>query len=418
MARYPGLEADLPGCITLTRPPQKRPAAPTDRTLLVLSDVDWEGHWVWEQQVSALLSESTKVLYVEQSRTLLAGFAPAGGDTSFRDKLRLIGRGVRTVSSNLMLVSPPLLLPFRYLPVICEVNQWRRARWLNAVLREYGLGAPVVLTFDPDSQGTLARLNRSCAVYVRNDNHSKSGLWYNPDSLVAWRERALICDVNAVVALSWGLALPATVCGARTYVVPNGVDAGLFRQSEGVAPLAISRLPYPRIGVVGMLDRRTDVHLLETLALRHPEWSLVMVGPVSSRDTGHFAVLRSRPNVHFLGAQAVADLPGYIGALDVGLIPYVINEYTSRILSLKLFEYSAMGVPTISTPLPELQNYVPNVSLCDGPDQFEQGIAKAIRSRSAQRKAELTRFAEENTWTTRARQVAAIVEDLEKAFAC
>jgi glycosyltransferase involved in cell wall biosynthesis len=381
--------------------------------VLVLSDVDWGGHWVWEQQVSALLSESRPVLYVEQSRTVLAGFAPAGGDTPFDEKRRLIRSGVRSASPNLLLVSPPLLLPFRYLPVICAANQWRRARWVNALLRGYSRDAPAVLTFEPDSRGMLARMNRSCAVYVRNDNHARRGLWFNPDRIVARRERALIRHVDAVVALSQGLAQPAVACGAQTHIVPNGVDARLFRDSEGHEPQAMSRVPRPRIGVVGMLDRRTDVRLLETLAVRHAEWSLVMVGPVSSRDKGHFVGLRSRPNVHFLGAQQVADLPGYIGALDVGLIPYVINEYTRRILSLKIFEYSAMGVPTIATPMPELLRYAPNVSLCDGATQFERRILDALCSRSAERRAELIRFAEDNTWATRAKQVAAIIESLE-----
>ena len=63
------------------------------------------------------------------------------------------------------------------------------------------------------------------------------------------------------------------------------------------------------------------------------------------------------PHVQFLGRKDVQDVPSYIAACDVCLLPYRINEWTRNIDSLKLYEYLACGKPVVATDVPAARRF-------------------------------------------------------------
>jgi UDP-galactopyranose mutase len=91
-----------------------------------------------------------------------------------------------------------------------------------------------------------------------------------------------------------------------------------------------------------------DIGLLAALADVHPDWSVVVIGPVVKIDP---ATLPQRPNLHFLGAREYAQLPDYMSGWDVALMPFAINEATRFISPTKTPEYLAAGLPVVSTPI-------------------------------------------------------------------
>jgi Glycosyltransferase len=349
---------------------------------------------------------------VEQTRTLLAFLRKDGGDTRPLEKLKLIGRGVRRISDNLYVISPPMLLPFRYFPIIYELNQKSRLIWLKHVLKTLEIRNPILITFDPDSGEIIGRLGEKLSVYYRNDHHDRRSLWFNPDSLVRRREETLIRRVNLVFALSRDLA---TKCESNqnTHVLPNGVNIAQYEQvlnEDEKVPTDIAGIPEPRIGIVGMLDWRTDVHLLEELATRQPTWSIVFVGPIASKDRVLFERLLTLQNVHFLGLKRFDEVPRYIRAMNIGLIPYKINEYTRGILSLKLFEYSAAGIPTVASAMPELQPYSGIIDIATTPDEWEASVRIKLSSHSTANASELIDFARRNSWAERVEEMSRIIQ--------
>ena len=381
-------------------------------TIVIISDVDWRGHWVCEQQISSLLSEQNRVLYIEQTRTLLS-FLNKSGDTSPLNKIKLISRGVQKRRDNLFTVSPPLILPFKYLPVIYQVNQTIRLLWLKRIMKNLSFNSPIVITFDPDSGAMIGQLGEKLSIFYRNDNHDKRGLWFNPNRLVKKREAQLMNKVDLVCALTNGLARICRECNANTFVLPNGVNLELFSGSSG-EPEDISEIPHPRIGIIGMLDWRTDVELIEILAHNHQEWSIVFIGPVNPSDHKMFKKLRTMANVHFLGLKRVSDIPRYMKAVDVGLIPYKITEYTRDILSLKIFEYSASGIPTVATPMPELLKYSEFIDIADGHREFEDCILALIECPDRKKSEKLFEFVKSNTWLARVEQLSQIIHLIER----
>ena len=84
-----------------------------------------------------------------------------------------------------------------------------------------------------------------------------------------------------------------------------------------------------------------------------PDVSFVLVGP----EQTDMSALRAFPNVHLLGKKSHAEVPRYVKAFDVGLVPYRLTDYTANVYPTKLNEYLAMGMPVVATDLPEIRRF-------------------------------------------------------------
>ena len=94
-----------------------------------------------------------------------------------------------------------------------------------------------------------------------------------------------------------------------------------------------------------------DVQIVDALAQAHPDWQIVIVGPVVKIDP---ATLPSHPNLHFVGPSSYADLPSYLAGWDVCLLPFALNESTMFISPTKTLEYLAADKPIVSTPITDV----------------------------------------------------------------
>ena len=103
-------------------------------------------------------------------------------------------------------------------------------------------------------------------------------------------------------------------------------------------------------------------------------------------------------NMRFLGLKAQAALPAYLAHADVALIPFVVSRLTQAVSPLKVFEYLAMGVPVVSTPLVELRG-MPHVHLAEGPAAFAAAVGRAAAE--PRDEAALSAFARANGWEAR-----------------
>ncbi len=90
---------------------------------------------------------------------------------------------------------------------------------------------------------------------------------------------------------------------------------------------------------------------IHPLAKARPDWSIVMIGPVTSK---HFSsVMAGVPNLHWLGEKGYDELPNYLKIFDVCLIPFKVDEFTEKIYPTKFHQYLGAGKPVVSSYLPD-----------------------------------------------------------------
>jgi UDP-galactopyranose mutase len=131
---------------------------------------------------------------------------------------------------------------------------------------------------------------------------------------------------------------------------PSSVDRAHFARARGgeAEPADMAGAVRPRLGFYGVIDERLDLDLIASVADARPDWTLVMVGPVVKISE---ADLPRRPNIQWLGGKGYGELPAYLGAWDVALMPFAMNESTRFISPTKTPEYLAGGRPVVSTPI-------------------------------------------------------------------
>jgi glycosyltransferase involved in cell wall biosynthesis len=136
---------------------------------------------------------------------------------------------------------------------------------------------------------------------------------------------------------------------------------------------------------------------------------VVLVGPVADNARRELERLSRIPNVHALGFRAYAELPAYVSAFSVGLIPYRANDYTRNCSPLKVFEYLAAGKAVVASGVPELGGMEPEVTLTSGPEEFVAAVEAAVADESPaaiDRRRELARL---NTWEARTERLLDLI---------
>ncbi|MEQ8230204.1 MAG: glycosyltransferase [Gammaproteobacteria bacterium] len=266
----------------------------------------------------------------------------------------------------------------------------------------------IVLTTVPTTARIIGQLDGTITVYYRVDSFDK---WPGHEArLIQRMETQAIRSANALIATSRRLIAGQAIDDKHTLVLPHGVDLEHFT-SGGVEPDALSTVPRPRLMCAGLLDERVDLTLLAELAHMRPDWHIVLVGPRALEAVE----LEHRDNVHLFPAVPYADLPAWLSAADVLMIPYVRTVQTDTISPLKLREYLASGRPVATTRLPEVvREYGALIQVGDDATSFRDAISRALAD--SPDSASLRRQAvRKDTWVARADALCDFLAEVEKA---
>ncbi len=222
--------------------------------------------------------------------------------------------------------------------------------------------------------------------------------------------RRLLDEATVVTAVSRPLLEEVAAVRPDALYLPNAADPAGIRRTLG----DVRRPSLPtgddgelRLGYFGSLAAWLDYDLLAALLDVFPHARLMLMGPDLD---GSFAEsgLGDHPQVGYLGARPYGEVHGAFANVHVALIPFQVNAITAAVSPLKMYEYLAMGVPVVSTELPECRG-VPGVWVARSAEEMAGVLRQLAAGRLSLDEDARARFVAANTWGHRAEALLEVV---------
>ncbi|WP_312488157.1 glycosyltransferase [Massilia timonae] len=211
--------------------------------------------------------------------------------------------------------------------------------------------APVVWFYTPMALPLLQVFKPSKVIY---DCMDELAMFKNAPKQLLQRESALLNIADVVFTGGPSLYQSKRDRHANAHCFSSSVDARHFRQAQdrAISHPDQAHIAHPRLGFYGVIDERFDVDLVSSMADAHPDWQIVLIGPVVKIDP---ATLPKQPNVHYMGQRTYDQLPQFLAGWDVCLLPFAMNDSTKFISPTKVLEYMAAELPCVSTPITDVK---------------------------------------------------------------
>ena len=198
-----------------------------------------------------------------------------------------------------------------------------------------------------------------------------------PEKLIE-QERYLMANAGVVFTGGKSLYESKAQHHDNVHCFPSSVDQEHFAKAQnGIAiPHDIANIQGPVAGYFGVIDERINLQLINEVALLKPDVSFVMIGPLAK--IGEHDLPRQH-NIHYLGMKDYKELPGYLKAFSVAMMPFALNDATKYISPTKTLEYMAAGKPMVSTAIKDVvRDYSGCVEIVESAEEFSAAIDKLI----------------------------------------
>ncbi len=327
---------------------------------------------------------------------------------------RRIGRKLRSFTRGLQAPVPelpnfhvlsPVTVPLGD-PRVRAVNASSIRAQVRRAMRRVGITHPVMFVTVPTAWDVVEGMTYDTLVFNRADRHSA---FDEADTdLIRQHEDALLRAADHVVYVSHALMdEERDVVGDRALFLDHGVDLDRFRpHPPGHEPADLAAIPHPRIGYFGGLEPQTiDFGLLEQVARGLPRAQLVLVG----NATVPMDELVALPNVHWLGMRPYEDIPRYGAGFDVAIMPWLQNAWIAASNPIKLKEYLALGLPTVSIDFPELARYHTLVTAVTDPTQFVAAVEGVLEGHEVSTSSARRAAVEHDSWDSKSVVLADLV---------
>jgi hypothetical protein len=195
-------------------------------------------------------------------------------------------------------------------------------------------------------------------------------------------------------------------------LISHGVDFArlsaarpLGRPPDGPLPAPLAGLRRPIVGFFGgMDDYRMDADLMVKIALHIAPrgGSLVLVGP----EQMDLSRIKAKPNVRHVGQVAPEALAGLAAYFDVGIIPFLRNEFNRLSNPIKVKEYLALGFPIVVTDLPAYAPYAGLIEATETHEQFLRALDRALSDHDSEASARRRAAVAGDDWNQAAARMA------------
>ena len=191
----------------------------------------------------------------------------------------------------------------------------------------------------------------------------------------------------------------ATLALARRF---GREDAVLLRNGVDPERFDLGRVPHDQVtvGYGGKIGFRIDVELVEKVARAMPNVRFEFAGPVLARR--HARELRHVRNVVLLGDVRYDRYPQIMRRWDIAWAPHRLDGFEVGGDLIKLYEYRAAGLPTVSTRVIGWERALDGVRAVDRADVAETIEQLVGTTRAGEVDREPIQLPRDATWCAKA----------------
>ena len=206
--------------------------------------------------------------------------------------------------------------------------------------------------------------------------------------------------------------------GYHAKLITNGVDTSIFKPMDKHKKIIGCSDTDFVLGFVGSVERWYDLNGIISdfpkILKYNKNVKLLIVGDSLFTDYRFMLEqkvreLKIEDSVAFTGIVEHSQLPKYIAAMDVGLIPLAPMEWCKIAMPDKFFEYSACGKPVLSTPIPCIEDIkTDNLFVYNNQEEFMNHIMNLMDNRDRTYHIDMKKY----DWKRKAEEFEILFEDV------
>lgn len=366
---------------------------------------DWHNDPTSKHQIMKILSRENTILWINS-------ISMRKPTASKADIFRIMGKLLRWLQGlerihQRLYVFTPIVLPFPSSPAAQRVNAHLLRFSLWFYRKRLGMKNFQLWTFIPTMVELAGTIGEEKLIYYCVDEWSKFS--FMDSEAMRNMEIRLIKKSDIVFVTADHLLKDKIQFNSNTHLITHGVDFEHFSRANHddlTIPEDVKDIQKPILGFFGLIHEWIDLDLIESIAKKRPDWSIVLIGKTSINVDR----LKKMFNIHFIGQRPYESLPAYCKAFDVGIIPFVINEMTLNVNPIKLREYLSAGLPVLSSRLPEVLKYSDLVQFASNSEEFIQKAEDLIKDHNDHEKAKRREQMAQETWEGKVEYLSSLIE--------
>lgn len=370
---------------------------------------DWTGDPLSKTHLMRVLSRENRILWINAIANRMPTTSSKDVSRIFK-KLKSFAEPVREVEPNIFVLNP-LAVPAYGSGAVRKFNEKFLLGQVKRAMRKLRFENPVNMVFNPAAGLLAGKLGESELIYYCVDEYTAfTGAAKGLKEI----EEDLFRASDLVVVSAEKLFESKKHFNEKTFVIRHGTDWKHFRKaldSGTKIPAEIANLPRPVIGFHGLLADWVDFELIKKTAEHFDKGSVVLIGKIAVDAEQKIKILDEISNVHFLGRKPYAELPAFCKGFDVALNPFAINDLTLAANPLKVREYLAAGLETVSTDIPEVR-ILKHCRVGKTHEDFISEIEAALENPAP--RAEISDSIKAESWEAKIEELREIMSKSEK----
>ncbi len=390
-----------------------------DQNIVCIGNTTWFGDYQKSSvQLMSRLGKYNNVLYIDYAFTIkdvifgLMGRskAPVKQILGIQSRLDIIAN--HDTGKVVKLTLPPVI-PYNHFKndtifrMVLKFNSLVMARSIRKAMLKLKMDEIISITSFMPFYG----------LFLKGKLNEKLNIYYCYDSIDGKRngprgktyETEYVKDIDGIIVTSDNLSTQQKLLNPNVFIVKNGVDFKLFRDSVDRYTKPIN----PKIVCyTGSIDQRFETELVEFCIKNLPDYEYIFVGPVRNKTAAE--ALSKYPNVKLKPPVPPEDIPLIMHQSHVGIIPYTRTSLNKNIYPLKINEYLAVGTPVVMTDFASLPEFESLVSVASDQEIFLKKIKHEVESDTTKKQEERVAFASENSWDSRTDDFATVIQTLLK----